>query len=87
MSVVRRQVANGALTKRQGDNAVRDLSDLPIVIYPTAPLLTRAWELRANVTSYDACYIALAEALDCVFVTADARLANAPGIRCTVDVI
>ena len=87
MSVIRRHVANGALSKRQADNAIGDLLSLPIVVYPTAPLLRRSWELRGNVTAYDACYVALAEALDCVLLTADTRLANAPGTRCQFDVV
>lgn len=42
------------------------------------------WALRDNVSAYDATYVALAEALDCPLLTADARLANAPGVRCVV---
>jgi predicted nucleic acid-binding protein len=50
-------------------------------------LLDRMWQLRENVTAYDAAYVALAEALDCPVVTADARLSRAPGLRCTVTVV
>jgi predicted nucleic acid-binding protein len=50
-------------------------------------LLGRVWELRENVTAYDACYIALAEALDVPLVTADARLGLAAGPRCQITVI
>ena len=64
-----------------------DLLDLPITVYPTAPLLPRVWELRGNVSAYDACYLALAEALDSLLLTADARLAAAPGLCCRVEVI
>jgi len=49
--------------------------------------MRRAYELRANVTAYDAAYIALAELLGCALVTADARLARAPGIRCPVTIL
>ena len=87
MSVIRRQLASGLLNLRQASNAIDDLSNLPIVVYPTAPLLPRCWELRANVTPYDASYVALAEALRCALVTADDRLAKAPGPRCTFDVV
>lgn len=87
ISVVRRQLANQTLTAKQAANAIDNLLDLPIVVYPTAPLLRRAWQLRSNVTSYDACYIALAEALGCALLTADKRLAKAPGTRCQVDLI
>ncbi|KAG1647661.1 Ribonuclease VapC9 [Nymphon striatum] len=76
MSVFRRQLANGSLTTSQADNALQDLLDLPLVVYPTAPLLRRGWDLRDNVTAYDSTYVALAEALGCPLVTADRRLAN-----------
>ena len=54
---------------------------------PAAPLLRRVWELRGNVSAYDACYLALAEALDATLLTADARLAAAPGMRCRIEVM
>jgi predicted nucleic acid-binding protein len=50
-------------------------------------LLRRVGELRDNVTAYDACYVALAEALDCPLLTADLRLSKAPGVRCTIEVM
>lgn len=87
MSVLRRQLANGSLSPEQGTNALDDLLNLPLVVYPTAPLLRRVWEVRDNVTAYDACYVALAEALDCTLLTADIRLANAPGTRCQVEAL
>jgi predicted nucleic acid-binding protein len=49
--------------------------------------MVRAYELRANVTPYDATYVGLAEGLDCTLVTGDGRLARAPGIRCSVEVL
>lgn len=85
-SVLRRHVDHGSLTPRQAQAAMDDLLALPIVIYPTAPLLRRVWELRPNVTAYDGCYVALAEAVGVPLLTADQRLANAPGLRCTVEV-
>ena len=87
MSVIRRQLANRALTPQQADNAIEDLLKLPIIVYPTAPLLRRGWELRDNATAYDACYVALAEALDCPMLTADQRLASAPGTHRKFDVL
>ena len=87
MSVIRRQLANGTLTPTQASDAIEDLLSLPVVVYPTAPLLRRGWELRDNTTAYDACYVALAEALGCPMVTADRRLANAPGSHCEFDVV
>lgn len=86
LSVIRRQTATGTLTTRQANRAVDELLGLPMTVYPTAPLLRRAWELRGNVTAYDACYVALAEGLECTLLTADRRLANAPGVRCVIDV-
>ena len=87
VSVIRRQLANGALSATQANNAIDDLMNLPIAVYPTAALLRRAWELRDNATAYEACYVALAEALGCALVTADQRLANAPGARCQFDIV
>ncbi|WP_420618697.1 type II toxin-antitoxin system VapC family toxin [Candidatus Poriferisocius sp.] len=87
LSVIRRQTLAGMLDAAQGEQAVDDLLTLPIVIHPTAPLLRRAWELRSNVTPYDACYAALAEALNCPLLTGDARLARAPGLICEVEVV
>jgi len=87
VSVIRRQLANDALSATQATNAIEDLLNLPISVYPTAALLRRAWELRDSATAYDACYVALAEALDCPLATADQRLANAPGTRCQFDIV
>jgi predicted nucleic acid-binding protein len=55
--------------------------------YPVFAVLDRAWELRENLSAYDASYIALAELLDCNLLTVDARLGRAPGIRCPVTVL
>jgi predicted nucleic acid-binding protein len=86
-SVVRRQASLGALTPEQADAAIRDLLEFPITVFPTTTLLHRVWELRQNLTAYDGCYVALAEGVDSPLVTADRRLANAPGLRCTVEVL
>ena len=55
--------------------------------YPTLSLMRRAFELRLNVTAYDAAYVALAEQLSCSLLTADQRLAAAPTITCAVEVL
>jgi len=55
--------------------------------YAMFPLLDRVWELRENVSAYDASYVALAELLDCSLLTADARLGRAPGVRCAITVV
>jgi len=87
VSVLRRRWRVGDLTARRFRSAVVDLRSLPIVRFPTGPLMIRAYELRSNVTPYDATYVALAEGLSCPLVSADARLARAPGIRCDVDLL
>lgn len=87
LSVLRRHAANRFLTAEEADAAVADLRAFPVTVYATAPLLRRVWELRQNLTAYDACYIALAEAADRPLLTADRRLANAPGRRCHVEVV
>jgi predicted nucleic acid-binding protein len=55
--------------------------------YPVFALLDRVWELRDNISSCDASYIALAEALDCALLTSDQRLARAPSARCPITVV
>ena len=87
ISAIRRQLAHGVLTVDQANQAIDDLLDLPLTIYPTAHLLHRVWALRNDVTAYDGCYAALAEALSCPLLTADRRLANAAGIRCDIEVL
>ncbi|WP_432507724.1 type II toxin-antitoxin system VapC family toxin [Kineococcus arenarius] len=86
-SVLRRAVAGGALPQRRADLALTDLIDLPLRRAAHRGLLRRCWELRHTVTSYDAAYVALAEALDVTLVTADARLSRAPGTTCEVEVL
>jgi predicted nucleic acid-binding protein len=87
VSVLRRLVAAGSLPLRRADLALRDLLDLPLQRARPAPLLARCWELRANLTAYDAAYVALAEALDAPLLTGDRRIAGAPGIRCQVRLL
>jgi predicted nucleic acid-binding protein len=86
-SVLRSRVSAGALDARRAALALADLSELPLRRAPHRALLARCWELRENLTVYDAYYVALAELLDAVLLTADARLSNAPGLRCTLDVL
>ena len=66
--------------------ALGRLRDTQLSRYPHTPLMARIWELRENLTAYDAAYVALAEALDAPLVTMDARLAQAPGVRAVVEV-
>jgi len=87
VAVLRRRWLRNDLSDNRFAAAVEDLLALPIKRMPVGPLMPRAFALRANVTAYDACYVALAETLDCVLLTADARLAGAPTIMCDVEVL
>lgn len=86
-SVLRRHWLAKSLSARRFAGALDDLADLPLDRYPALPLLARVYGLRANVSAYDAVYVALAEHLGCDLLTADRRLAAAPGTRCTITVI
>jgi predicted nucleic acid-binding protein len=83
----RRLAGAGRLDEQRLALARADLRALPIERVPHGPLLERVWELRGNLTPYDATYVALAEMLDAPLVTADAKLAGAPGPRCAIEVI
>ena len=85
--VLRKLVGKGMMSDARGREALEDLLDLPLVRYPHDVLLPRVWELRRNLTAYDAVYVALAEALDMPLVTCDANIAGAPGHHAQVDVI
>jgi predicted nucleic acid-binding protein len=87
VSVLRRRWLAGDLSDERSLFAVDDLVALPITRFPAGPLMVRAFELRANITAYDACYVALAEALDCPLITSDRRLANAPMTTCATEVL
>lgn len=86
-SVLRRATFRGQLDGRRSRQAVADLIAMPLRRASHVPLLPRIWELRENVTVYDAAYLALAEALEVALLTADKRLARAPGRRCEVEVV
>lgn len=85
--VMRRHVYAHGLDPRRGETALTHLRDLPISRHPHEGLLPRIWELRDNLTAYDAAYVALAEALGAPLVTRDARLAAAPGHGAAIEVI
>jgi len=86
-SAWRRLVSAGHLDQRRATLALADLGSLRIQRVPHGPLVERCWALRDNLTIYDAAYVALAELLGIDLLTADARLAAAPGVRCAVEVI
>jgi predicted nucleic acid-binding protein len=86
-SVLRRLVLAGHLPLRRAELALTDLVALPLRRVPHRPLLSRCWELGDNLTTYDAAYVALAEALGVTLLTSDARMSQAPGLRCEVEVL
>ena len=87
VSVLRKRLLARHLDDRRAQLAMRDLHDLPAVRYPHLPFVNRIWQLRPNLTSYDAAYVALAEELDCALVTADERVGRAARVRCPVEVL
>ena len=84
---LRRLVLRGSLGADDGWTALDSWRRLGVIRSPVGGLLDRVWELRENVSAYDASYLALAEALGCPLLTADARLGRAPGLRCPVTVV
>lgn len=86
-AAMRRRVRLGHTDMVTAGAVVQDLVQLAALRWDHGPLLHRAWQLRDNVTTYDAVYVALAEALGAVLVTNDAKLAGAPGLRCPVEVL
>ena len=85
--VLRRYALAGAFSPERGGEALEDLADFPIARYPHQPFLFRIWELRHNVTAYDAAYLALAEALAAPLVTRDAKLASAAGHGAQIELV
>jgi predicted nucleic acid-binding protein len=83
----RRLYSAGGLDDRRVELALADLLALRLRRVPHGPLLERCWQLRHNLTAYDALYVALAEQTGTVLLTADQRLATAPGVACTVEVL
>ncbi len=83
--MIRRYAAGGEIDGERGRAALIDLADFPLRRYPHDFLLPRVWELRHNLTAYDAIYVALAEALDCALLTRDHRLAAAAGPRARIE--
>lgn len=83
-----RGLARGNPTlERVAPAALRHLAGLPVRRMPLAQLLDRMWALRANVTAYDAAYVALGEMLGAPVITCDAKLAAASGTRCAFDLL
>lgn len=87
LHTIRRFERRNEFDAERSARAIEDLSDLPIVRYPTIALLDRAWRLRHNFTAYDAMYVALAEALDTPLVTTDEHLASATRAHASISVV
>ncbi|MEV6214181.1 type II toxin-antitoxin system VapC family toxin [Nocardia sp. NPDC051833] len=87
LSVIRRFTRAGTITADQAARAVDAVGALDPEVPVTRVFVPRIWDLRDNLTAYDAAYVAAAEAYGCDLLTTDARLANAPGITCAVRVL
>jgi predicted nucleic acid-binding protein len=84
---LRRLVRTGEVSPDRAAEAIADLADFDLHRHSHVDLLTRAWQLRENVTAYDAMYVALAEALDATMITCDEPLAKTPGHRARIEAI
>ena len=86
LHALRGLVLRGDVSRARGEEVREDFASLRWSRYSHVPFLDRIWELKDNLTAYDAAYVALAETLSAPLVTTDARLARAPGIRAEVEV-
>ena len=87
LQVLRRYRRSGELSEERAQDAIGDLADFPLHRYPHDLFLPRIWQLKDNLTAYDACYLALAETLDAPLLTRDRRLAAAPGHGARVELV
>jgi predicted nucleic acid-binding protein len=85
--VLRRLVREAAVSASRAEAALQDLLDLRLTRYPHSLLLPRIWQLRHNLSAYDAAYVALAEKLGATLLTRDAKLASASGQAATIEVV
>lgn len=86
-SAWRRMASAGDLDERRATMAIADLGALRLDRVPHGPLLERCWQLRSNLTLYDAVYVALAERTETILVTVDSKLARSSGPRCEIEVL
>ena len=87
VQALRRYAREGEIDADAAEAALEDLRELDLQRHAHEPLLDRVWELRKNLTAYDAVYVALAEVLDGVLLTCDRRLSQAPGMRRRVALV
>jgi predicted nucleic acid-binding protein len=85
--VLRRYVLRGEMSAARGEASIDLLGQFPIHRHAHEPLIARIWALRANLTAYDAAYVALAEGLDATLLTRDGAMASASGHRATVELL
>lgn len=85
--VVRRYALSGEITPIRGEQALADFAGFPIARYPHDVLLPRIWQLRENLTAYDAAYVALAETLNMPLLTRDRKLAASTGHRARIETV
>ena len=83
-NVLRRLERAGRISRLEATSSHRDLLRLDVTLFPFAPFAERVWALRGSLTSYDAWYVALAEALDCPLATLDGKLGRASGPKCEI---
>lgn len=86
-SALRRRVLGGVMSASAGWTALDTWRRIGLTRYPGGAFLSRVWDLRDNLSAYDAAYVALAEALGCTLLTADGRISRTPGLRCPVTVV
>lgn len=87
VQVLRRLESTGALTRARATDAFHDFKQLDIARYPHDAMADRIWQLRGQITAYDAAYIALAEAANATLVTCDSKLAKAGGHSAQIELI
>ena len=84
--VLRRLVREGTLARKRAEEAMEDLIAVRVTRYAPVVLLRRIWQLRQNLSAYEAAYVALAEALKAPLITRDQKIAAAPGHSATIEV-
>lgn len=86
-NALRRLSLRGSISAERAQEALHEYALYPVERYPMLALLDRVWELRSNMSAFDAAYVALAEVLDAPLITTDARLARAPGHQATIELL
>jgi predicted nucleic acid-binding protein len=87
LSVIRGNLLGGKVKPDHAASAAEAAAEMDPVVVRTRLLAARIWELRGNLTTYDAAYVAAAEQYGCALVTTDARMTRATGIRCAISLI